>query len=112
MAMSMQGTQAERTNAGSRVSRLEARKTTIMEPVLSGDSVVYRQADVDGYLWRCEDCGLVWDKKWYADSCSKRSHVPSFEQGPYGVTHMENGVPQGRLYYYTRRAIRRDRVVR
>lgn len=34
-----------------------------------------------------------------------------FEEGPYGVTMVLNGVPQGNTHYYTRQALRREAVV-
>ena len=81
--------------------------TSVMEPTLSG---AYVERTYDCTLWRCEGCGRVWDKRWYAESCEGRGHVNSFDQGPYGCTGMVNGVPQGNLRWYTRAMIRRDPV--
>jgi hypothetical protein len=81
--------------------------TDVMQPTMDGG---YVQHSYNAKLWRCEGCGLVWDKKWYAETCESRGHIPTWEQGPYGVTHVSNGVPQGNLTYYTRQAVRRDKI--
>ena len=61
-------------------------------------------------LWRCNGCGLVWTRKHQAENCEARKHVSSFQDGPYGVTYVLNGIPQGNPHYYTRKAARRDAV--
>ena len=30
--------------------------------------------------WGCEGCGRVWDRKWMAETCEKRSHRHTFVQ--------------------------------
>lgn len=86
--------------------RMERASTIVMEPHADGS---YHEHTIQGaYLWKCSECGLVWEKKWHAESCTQRSHVESFEQGPYGVQGVVNGQPVGNLYWYTRRAVRRD----
>jgi len=95
--------------AVSSVTRCEPLRLATMDPILVGDGLDYVEIDVEGYGWRCDGCGLVWTRKWHAETCESRSHASSFEQGPYGVTHTLNGVPQGpNIRYYTRRAYRRD----
>lgn len=76
-----------------------------MEPMLDGS---YSERTFEGYAWRCDECGLVWDRRRFADSCASRGHRPSFQEGPYGVRFVLNGVPQGNIHYYTRTALRRE----
>lgn len=90
------------------VTRLEERPTAIMEPLMDGGFV---ESTIEhAHLWRCDGCGLVWQKRWHAETCAERGHKPSFEQGPYGVTHVVNGRLMGNPRYYTRSAVRRDRT--
>lgn len=89
------------------VTRRERITTQAMSPTMSGS---YVQVQYDCYAWRCDTCGLVWDKKHLAVNCASRTHVQSFEDGPYGVTYVLNGVPQGNIHYYTRTAMRREKV--
>jgi hypothetical protein len=63
----------------------------------------------DCYAWECPGCGLVWEKRWYAETCAKRGHPLEWEQR-YGG-YVENGV-HGGYTAYKRRAIshsKRDR---
>ena len=94
------------------VTRLEESATAFMEPLMDGS---YREeTNETAHLWRCDGCGLVWEKKWHAATCEQRRHVSSFPQGPYGVAGVVNGrpvpFPGGEIRYYTRRAVRRDVV--
>lgn len=89
------------------ITRLERIKTTSMEPMMDGS---YREHQHDSWAWRCDDCGLVWDRKNLAEHCGERKHVPQFEDGPYGVKYVLNGVPQGNVHYYTRQAMRREKA--
>ena len=92
----------------SNVTKREIAATEIMEPMLDGS---FREATIDkSHNWRCDGCGLVWEKRWHAETCESRSHRASFEQGPYGVRYVENGRPVGDLKWYTRRAVRREKV--
>ena len=92
----------------STVTRREVSETSVMEPTLAGSYVetVLEQT----HLWRCDGCGLVWEKRWHAQSCEERGHARSFDQGPYGVRYVENGRPVGNLRWYRRSAVRRERV--
>jgi hypothetical protein len=86
---------------------VEASETAVMEPTITG---TYVERTVKSALWRCEGCGLVWEKRWHAETCESRGHKDRFAQGPYGVQRMENGKLVGTLHWYERRAVRRDRV--
>lgn len=90
----------------STVTRREANPTAIMTPTLDGGYVEHTIEAA--HAWRCDGCGLVWEKRWHAEACEERGHVPSFQQGPYGVKYVENGQPVGDLRYYQRSAIRRE----
>ena len=97
-------------------------KVTIQEPILTGvmqahvsdRSVTFAEASYQGNAWRCEGCGLVWEKRWHAETCDKRDHRTSFVQqyfrpgpGPMGNAIVD-GVYQGKVLEYTRQSIRRD----
>ena len=81
--------------------------TRWMTPLINGGFV---EASEQAHEWRCDGCGLVWDKRNHAQDCEKRGHLAHWEAGPYGVTYVLNGVPQGNLRWYPRDAIRRERV--
>ena len=69
------------------------------------------EASTNGEV-QCADCGLIWEKRWHAETCGDdgRNHHASFAQGPYGVTYVLDGVPQGNIKYYTRFAIGRGKA--
>jgi hypothetical protein len=95
----------------SKITQLERTRVGTLGPLLEGG---YVESSYQRYLWRCDLCGLVWDRKDYAQGCAERGHRASFEQGPYVVATVENGESKpfrgGTLRYVTRRAVRRDRV--
>lgn len=64
-----------------KITKVGRTVTGVMEPMMDGS---FRETSYEGNLWRCEECGLVWDKKWYAETCAQREHATSFQQGPYG----------------------------
>jgi len=68
--------------------------TAMMEMRFSGEAmnVSYEQVDISNPSYACMDaaCGLIWDRKHYAESCESRGHVSHWEQG-YGGG-MENGI--------------------
>lgn len=105
-------TSQERAARDAGITRLERVDTAFMEPHLAGDSLHYVETTEEGYLYRCDECGLVWEKKWHARECAGRGHKTSFEQGPYGRCWIENGRMMGSPVYYTRRAVRRDPVAK
>jgi predicted amidophosphoribosyltransferase len=82
-------------------------QTEAMEPLLSGG---YSQRQYEGYSWRCDGCGLVWEKRNQAADCERRGHKPAYQAGPYGRCWIENGQLRGNPVFYPRRAIRRERV--
>jgi hypothetical protein len=83
----------------------------IMEPRLSGDAdITYVEKTVEGAGHRCDECGLVWAKAWYANTCGSRDHATRFNQAyaykPEGYrTH-------GKVAWnvYTRYALGRDKA--
>jgi hypothetical protein len=58
---------------------LNANRHEVMEAHLSGDSVYYTEAEVTSAAYACE-CGRVWAKRWYAETCGERGHVLKFSQ--------------------------------
>jgi hypothetical protein len=91
-----------------KVTRCEERPSTFMTPLMDGGYAEHTAEQA--HAWRCDGCGLVWEKRWHAETCTKRGHKTSFVQGPYGVRGVENGKLIGTPTYYTRRAIRREQV--
>jgi len=90
---------------GAPITRCERIKAGAMSPTLSGG---YVEIEYDGYAWKCDGCGLVWNRQGYASTCADRGHVEQFESQLYGVTHVINNVPQGRPHSFTRYALRRE----
>jgi hypothetical protein len=89
-----------------RRERIDGRAAT-MEPTLSGN---YVELTIEHkYAWRCDGCGLVWERQWHAASCAERNHAPRWEQR-YGG-HVENGRHVG-FKAYPRVAMRREDVAR
>ena len=79
--------------------RLEPSEHTAMVPHFTGAelSVSYREERYEGYLWACYYCGLVWERKGYADECGEREHALSFPQRYGGF--VENGIWKGGSVY-------------
>jgi hypothetical protein len=95
------------------VTRLERLRSETMDAHLAGDSVYFVEKEIENYAYRCDSCGLVWDKRHRAEQCAARGHKSSFRDGPYGVSYVLNGVPQGRnIHYYTRTALRREKLAK
>jgi len=95
----------------SKVTKAGEGDLEMMEPHVSTDSVWYVETRKPGAtMWRCEGCGLVWTRRHQAEGCEGRGHVPKYEDGPYGVTAMVNGKPVGNIHYFTRYAVRRDKI--
>lgn len=97
-----------RTSSG-RAQMLEKALVTLMEPDLRSDAILWREVEVEKHLWRCMECGLVWQMRHEAENCSKRGHKPSYVRG-YGG-RVENGVYQPAATY-TFHAVRRDPIPR
>ena len=91
----------------SKIAKRKKIETETSEPLLDGG---YQTRSYEQFAWACLGCGLVWPRQSHAKGCEDRGHVTSFEDGPYGVTYIENGVPQGNPHYFTRRAIRREKL--
>lgn len=92
------------------VTRLERITITVMEPNLCGDTLNYYEKETGGSAWRCDECGLVWDRKSYAEGCADRGHKTNFEQTYYGRGALVNGVFTGTVTTYERRPIRQDGI--
>jgi hypothetical protein len=71
------------------------REHNVMEPILTpdGSDAGYVERTIEGFAWMCDDCGLIWEKKWHAETCIRRSHVRVWEQR-YGG-YVENGIHRG-----------------
>jgi hypothetical protein len=92
----------------SSVTRRDKINTEIMEPHLTQNTFYYVETTVEQVSsWRCDGCGLVWEKKWHAESCENRDHKTSFEQR-YGGT-IVNGKHVG-YRAFVRKAMRREKV--
>jgi hypothetical protein len=89
----------------STVTRRGKCETAAMEPTVTGN---YYERSYEGYLWRCDGCGLLWTKRWHAETCESRGHKTMFKQGPYGCTGVVNGVMQGNLTWYDRVSVGRE----
>lgn len=72
--------------------------------VYEDGSATYAERTITGFAWGCDSCGLIWEKKWHAESCSQHGHQPRFEQH-YGG-YVVNGQHRGGTSY-TRHAIGR-----
>jgi hypothetical protein len=100
------GTKAE----DPQIKRMERMDTTWMEPMLSGDSFWYSERTEVTHRYMCRGCGLVWEKKHQARNCESRGHKTSYQDGPYGRVWVENGKLCGNPTYYTRSAVRREKL--
>jgi hypothetical protein len=73
---------------------------------VSGDSLIYDHVEINATTYACTGCGLVWGRKWYAETCEERKHATKFPQH-YGWTMNAYG-----KYFpkdtYIRKAIARD----
>jgi hypothetical protein len=79
------------------ITRLQTKvQATAMEPILTGDSLTYREYTFEGHEWRC-GCGLVWDRKHLAAKCAENGHVSRYVQKYYGRGYMENGIFKGEV---------------
>jgi hypothetical protein len=94
----------------SNVKQMEHIETAFMTPILHGTTMSYREDSGDAHAWQCLGCGLVWEKRWHAESCETRKHVPSFAQHYYSGGAVVNGVYTGRKSTYTRKALRREPI--
>jgi hypothetical protein len=95
------------------ITRREKMAVGTMTAYMDGS---FSESTYEGYLWRCDGCGLVWERHWHAEKCAERGHCDSFVQtyygrGPGGSNAVVNGVFQGSVNTYTRRAVRREDVL-
>jgi len=100
----------------SKVVRMGKVNTTMMSPRFTGAelNVHWVHEDINPNSYGCTGCGLVWSRKWQAESCEERAHVRQFEQRYGGrVEQMVGGQPRHVDYTaYTRSAIGRDKAIR
>ena len=78
-------------------------ETGNIEPDIFGN---YQERSYVAYEWMCTDCGLVWTRKWHAETCAERKHVSHWLQR-YPKGPIVNGKPS-RVDEYPRDAIRRQ----
>lgn len=83
----------------------------VTEGDVLGDTFYYRTTGVTGPGWRCDGCGNIWAKKWYAATCEERGHRNEFDQKyfyrpPGFLTH---GHYEQKIY--TRHRVGRDRRI-
>lgn len=83
----------------------------IMEPRLSGDSISYDQKTVTTSAYRCDGCGNIWAKRWYAETCGERGHRNSFDQKYYYKAEGYTRTGKINEVIYTRIRIGRDENV-
>lgn len=86
------------------VEMREKAEVSIMEPDIMTGS--YHERKVLKNLWKCSECGLVWQMKHEAQSCRSRGHESYYFKG-YGG-RVENGEYKPNLVV-TFRAIRREK---
>ena len=94
-----------------KVVRMGKINTTMMAPRFTGVelNVHWVHEDINPNSYGCTGCGLVWSRKWQAETCEEREHVRQFEQRYGGI--VENNVHKG-YKAYTRSAIGRDKAIR
>ena len=95
----------------SKVLRLDKVEAETMVPHFTGEAleVHWVPEDITPNSYGCAGCGLVWSRRWQAETCEERGHVSQFDQR-YGG-RFENGVHKG-FTAYTRYAIRRSKAAR
>lgn len=74
-----------------------------MEPYTDGS---YVETSEVNRAWRCNACGLVWDRRHYAEHCGTRGHKATWQRG-YGATAVINGIPNYKGFAEVR-AMRRE----
>ncbi len=69
------------------------------------------EASYAGFLWACDGCGLVWERRHAAESCADREHRHRYVDVYWGQVTGQGGqrIPVKREY--ERRAIRREPVL-
>lgn len=69
--------------------RKVGKTSTRMMEMRGWEEVYYSEVGIQANTYACTDCGLVWDRKWYAETCEDRNHISTWEQ-KYGG-RIENG---------------------
>jgi len=93
-----------------KVVRMGKVDTTMMVPRFTGVelNVHWISEDIKPNSYGCTACGLIWSRKWQAESCEGRGHVREFDQ-KYGG-YVENNIHKG-FKAYRRYAIGRDKGI-
>ena len=88
----------------SNIVKLNTVDSSMMEMRVSGHdmNVTYEEVHIQANTYACVGCGLVWDRKWYAETCEKRNHVSKWEQRYGGI--FENNIHKN-YRAYTRTAL-------
>ena len=95
----------------SNIVKLDVVETEMMEMRFSGVelNVSYEQVGIQSNSYGCTGCGLVWDRKWYAEQCEDRNHVSKWEQRYGGI--VENNIHKNyKAYQRNARGYRKDIV--
>ena len=110
------GARWSRRTKMAKVVRMGKVDTTMMAPRFTGAelNVHWVHEDIKPNSYGCTGCGLVWSRKWQAESCEERGHVSEFEQRYGGRFEQMLGGPERHIGYtaYTRYAIGRDKAIR
>jgi hypothetical protein len=67
----------------------------VMEPLYDGG---FRETTITSRSYQCLGCGLVWAKRWHAETCEERRHVATWQQR-YVTGPIVNGRPYAERFY-------------
>ena len=83
----------------SAIKRIGETSSGMMEPHVdsSGEATYYVKKEITATTYGCTGCGLVWDRKRYAEECESRGHSTFFTQ--YYGGYFENGKHVGGTEY-------------
>lgn len=83
----------------------------IMEPRILGEDVYYSEKPVTTHIYRCDGCGLLWNKRWYADTCGERKHISVWAQTYWHRAPGFQTTGKVEPVHYPREAVGRDKRV-
>ncbi len=69
------------------------------------------EAAYSGFLWACDGCGRVWERRHAAEGCDGRGHPDYYIDTYWGKVAGQDGRPVPVSTSYTRRAVRREPVL-
>ena len=93
----------------SSIVRVGRVSTSMMEPNMMSEVDIWREVGIEANTYGCTGCGLVWDRKWYAEQCEDRNHAHTWEQRYGGRIENERHVGY-KAYSRTALAYRKDIV--